>query len=80
MSDSASSSPATLTQVGKYIIIATAFLGWFFGGVHLGITSLAMGSAANDLLRGNGHANEWSVDRVKSGEQLEKFDTDKAAR
>ena len=78
MSDSASSSPATLTQAGKYIIIASAFLGWFFGGVHLGITSLAMGSAANDLLRGNGHANERSVDRMKSGEQLEKFDTDKS--
>jgi MFS family permease len=78
MSDSASSSPATLTQAGKYIIIVSAFLGWFFGGVHLGITSLAMGSAANDLMRGNGHANERSVDKIKSGEQLEKFDTDKS--
>ena len=36
-----------------------------------------MGSAAKDLLRGTGHANERSADRKKSGEQLEKFDTDK---
>ncbi|SVD35211.1 uncharacterized protein METZ01_LOCUS388065, partial [marine metagenome] len=68
----------TLTQAGKYIIIVTAFLGWFFGGVHLGITSLSMGSAAKDLLRGTGHANEQPVDKKKSKGQLKKFDTDKS--
>ena len=78
MNDPPTDSASSLTQAGKYIIIVTAFLGWFFGGVHLGITSLAMGSAANDLLRGNGHANERSVDRVKSGEWLGKFDTNKS--
>ena len=71
------SSTSTLTKTGKYIIIITAFLGWFFGGVHLGITSLSMGSAAKDLLHGTGHANERPADRKKSEEQLEKFDTDK---
>ncbi|MBT7909737.1 MAG: hypothetical protein HN607_04315, partial [Verrucomicrobia bacterium] len=43
-----------LTQIGRYIIIIAAFLGWFFAGMHLGITSLSMGSAAKDLLRGTG--------------------------
>ena len=76
LNESNSSTP-TLTQAGKYIIIVTAFLGWFFGGVHLGITSLSMGSAAKDLLQGTGHANERPTDRKKSEEQLEKFDTDK---
>ena len=71
------SSTSTLTKTGKYIIIITAFLGWFFGGVHLGITSLSMGSAAKDLLHGTGHANERPADRKKSEEQLEKFDADK---
>ena len=47
-------SQSSLTQAGKTAIIVAAFLGWFFAGVHLGITSLAMGSAAKDLLKNTG--------------------------
>ena len=28
---------SSLTQVGKYLIIVAAFLGWFFGGTHMAI-------------------------------------------
>lgn len=43
-----------LTKAGRNIIIIAAFLGWFFGGMHLCIPSLSMGSAVKDLLRGTG--------------------------
>lgn len=72
------SSAPTLTQTGKYIIIVAAFLGWFFGGVHLGITSLSMGSAAKDLLAATGHREEQPTDKTKAEEQLEEFDADKS--
>ena len=50
MSDSTEIPASSLTTAGKTAIIVAAFLGWFFAGMHLGITSLAMGSAAKDLL------------------------------
>lgn len=34
----------------RVLVLVTAFLGWFFAGTHLSITSLAMESAAIDLL------------------------------
>ena len=37
---------SSLTQLGKYLIIVTAFLGWFFGGTHMAINGLAMRTAA----------------------------------
>ena len=40
----------SLTQVGKYLIIVTAFFGWFFGGTHMAINGLAMRTAALELL------------------------------
>ena len=71
MSDSDSSpveSAFTLTAAGKYIIIVCAFLGWFFGGMHMAITSLAMGSAAEDLLVKTGLGTVTKADRtVASG-------------
>ena len=60
-----------LTQVGRYIIIIAAFLGWFFGGMHLGITSLSMGSAAKDLLRGSGQFEVTVADRLAAEQQFE---------
>ena len=59
-----SSNPTnSLTKAGRYLIVATAFLGWFFAGMHLGITSLAMGSAAKDLLRNTGQYEVTSNDK-----------------
>lgn len=56
MADSDSST--ALTKAGKTAIIVAAFLGWFFAGMHLGITSLAMGSASKDLLKATGQYEE----------------------
>ncbi|MFP6667889.1 MAG: MFS transporter [Pirellulales bacterium] len=39
-----------ITAAGRYLILATAFLGWFCAGMQMSITSLAMRSAATDLL------------------------------
>src|SRR5437867_2990809 len=40
----------TLSAGGRRLVLATAFLGWFFAGVLMSTTSLAMRSAALDLL------------------------------
>jgi MFS family permease len=43
-------SSSGLTVTGRYLIIITAFFGWFFGGTHMAINGLAMRSAALNLL------------------------------
>ena len=48
--NSSSQSVPSLTQAGKYLIIVTAFLGWFFGGTHMAINGLVMRTAALELL------------------------------
>lgn len=39
-----------LSRGACWLILVTAFFGWFFAGVHLATTSLAMRDAAKDLL------------------------------
>ena len=63
MSKSRSNTAKNLSKAGRYLIVVTAFLGWFFAGMHLGITSLAMGSAAKDLLENTGLYEINSMDR-----------------
>jgi MFS family permease len=43
------SSPS-ISTAGRYLILVTAFLGWLCAGMQMSITSLAMRSAAKDLL------------------------------
>src|SRR5688500_14997719 len=43
--------PAALSPTGRYLILASAFLGWLFAGVPMAITPLASRTAAADLLR-----------------------------
>jgi MFS family permease len=45
-----SAQPAPLSASGRFLVLAAAFLGWLCAGMHLSITSLAMQSAAVDLL------------------------------
>jgi len=69
-SDGASSLPQ-LSSTGQVIIIVTAFLGWFFGGMHMGITSLAMGSAAESLLVQSGFGEATPEDRDTARKRME---------
>lgn len=39
-----------LTRTGCVLVLSTAFLGWLFAGVQMGINSLALRNAAEDLL------------------------------
>ena len=71
MTTQSSNTTNSLTKAGRYLIVATAFLGWFFAGMHLGITSLAMGSAAKDLLRNTGQYEVNSTDRNLAALKLE---------
>ena len=66
MSDSTKEAASSLTKFGKVAIIVAAFLGWFFAGMHLGITSLAMGSASKDLLKSTGQYEEINTDQNQS--------------
>jgi len=61
----------SLTQTGRYLILISAFLGWFFAGMHLGTTSLAMGSAAKDLLQNSGFYEVIDDDRAIALKQIE---------
>ena len=40
-----------LSVRARIIILVVAFLGWFFGGIQIGITNLAMHPAAEDLIK-----------------------------
>jgi hypothetical protein len=44
--------PQELTTGGRWLIVVAAFLGWLFAGSQMGITTLAMRSAATDLTGG----------------------------
>lgn len=53
---------AAISQSGRYAIVVVAFLGWFFAGVHMAITSIVMRVAAADLLpvdAGEGEIGKW---------------------
>ncbi len=65
-SPSTDAKPA-LSDAGRWLVLGTAFLGWFFAGVLLSTTSLAMRPAAIDLLTRVGN-----VDR-KDSQELEWF-------
>ena len=53
-----------LSRTGKYLIIATAFLGWFFGGTHMAINGLVMRTAALNLLVVAGEGELTDSDRA----------------
>ncbi len=50
MTDSAPQSPVRLTQKARIAIVIVAALGWFFGGIQIAITNVAMRAAALDLM------------------------------
>ena len=77
MSDAhATSQNISLSRVGRIVIVVTAFLGWFFGGMHMAITSLAMGSAANDFIRQTEDGALNADDKAAAEETMAEFDAD----
>ena len=79
MSDSGSSpakSAFPLTPAGKYVIIACAFLGWFFGGTHMAINGLAMRTAALNLLYISGGDKLTTADKEAVSEFRKTLDLD----
>ena len=55
--------PESLTTQARIIILVVAFLGWFFGGIQIGITNLAMHPAAEDLIK----KAEWAGSLSEQG-------------
>jgi len=55
------STAAALSSMGCILVLVTAFLGWMFAGVHLGISSLVMRVAVKDLLGSvdEGQVGQW---------------------
>ena len=51
--DGLSGGIAQLSRSGRYLVLLTAFLGWLFAGTQMSITTLAMRSAAIELLGTN---------------------------
>lgn len=79
MSDSGSSpaeSAFTLTTTGKYVIIVSAFFGWFFGGTHMAINGLAMRTAALNLLYISGGDELTEADNARIAELKTSLDLD----
>ncbi|MEC9009157.1 MAG: hypothetical protein VX877_07840, partial [Planctomycetota bacterium] len=68
---------SSLTQLGKYLIIVTAFLGWFFGGTHMAINGLAMRTAALELLVISGEGELTPEDKTTIDGLSKSLDTDK---
>ena len=66
----------SLSQLGKYLIIATAFLGWFFGGTHMAINGLAMRTAALNLLAISGEGDLTDADRAELTKLTKELDKD----
>ena len=60
LSDPPPVTKADLTPAGRWLILVTAFLGWFFGGTMMTTTQVGMYSAAVDLL-----AQDGSLDRER---------------
>src|SRR5262249_22569693 len=62
----------TLTKTGRVLVLATAFAGWLCAGLHMATTSLAMKSAAVDLLDRTG-----DLDRERYESALKRADEKK---
>lgn len=84
MSQPATASPvAELSTAGRYVVLVCAFLGWFFCGFHMAITSIAMRPAAIDLLSRNDLLDKVEYARlakVPEKQRAAQFTSDEQAR
>jgi SHS family sialic acid transporter-like MFS transporter len=67
----------SLTTTGRALVLATAFAGWLCAGNHLAITSLAMQSAALDLLGRTGQIDRPLYHAAQRGDRYEGFGEDR---
>ncbi len=74
MAESSQDKLPSLSQAGKYLIIVTAFFGWFFGGMHMAITSGSMRSAAKSLHIQAGGGQPTAADESAVNARLKQFD------
>ena len=74
MSNNSQDHLPSLSQAGKYLIIVTAFFGWFFGGMHMAITSGSMRSAAKSLHIQAGGDQPTASDQSAANARLKLFD------
>src|SRR5262245_14383888 len=58
-----------LTQLGRNVILVTAFLGWLCAGVHMSITQLSGQPAAVDLLAQAGLLDAAEFQALQKREQ-----------
>lgn len=66
----------SISTTGRYLILATVFLGWLFAGVQMSITSLAMRSASIDLLSRSGSLDLEKFNELNRKFKKKKFDED----
>ena len=71
-----SDNPVGLSASGRYLVIITAFLGWFFGGTHMAINGLAMRTAGLNLLVISEGSDLTSGDRSTIASLKEVLDPD----
>src|SRR5712671_5837300 len=78
--------PAPLSDAGRSLVLAVAFLGWLCAGVHMAITQLTGQPAAIDLLARSGALDEPRFQALNklarttglSAEDQEQLEGDKA--
>lgn len=79
----APSNAAELSTAGRYVILVSAFLGWFFCGFHMANTQLAMDPAAIDLLARDGKVDKAEylrIAKVKERDREGQFSFEERAR
>src|ERR1022692_1134402 len=64
MANSTQTEGVTLSSTGRWLIVAVAFFGWLFAGVHMSITQLTGQPAAVDLLQRTGQLDAERFQRL----------------
>lgn len=55
-----------VTTAGRNLVLVVAFLGWFFAGVHMSITTLAMRAASIQLMDADGTLDRRTFTQINS--------------
>ncbi|MBW3539819.1 MAG: MFS transporter [Planctomycetes bacterium] len=64
--------PPPLSATARMVVLVAAFLGWFFAGFQMSITSLAMREAAIDLLDRTGRLDREQFNELNRLQQAQK--------